>query len=115
MAEAPIWSPFEIALSMKADAAAPKRLSEKRYQMAAWVSAIATSIRSRSVESYQTSPPGSHRSPQPMALDRIWREGRAESESVLWETSFPGRQRESYQSPPAEDHAWKALSPVPRQ
>src|ERR1700693_6584346 len=83
MAETPIWSPLAIVSSMKAEAALPKRGSEKRYQIAAWVSAIATIIRNQSAENSQTSPRDSDRCPRLMVLVRTSRKGHATSASVL--------------------------------
>src|SRR5947209_7646541 len=85
IAERPILSPFTMARSMKADAAGPKRLSEKRYQITAWVSAMATIIKNPNEGNQQTSQLGSDRSPQQKALGRIWQIDLAENASALWE------------------------------
>src|ERR1700680_3076272 len=95
MAETPIWSPLATVASMKAEAARPKRGSEKRYQIVAWVSAIATIIRNQNAENSRTSRLGSDRSPQPMARGRISRKGHVTSVSVPSEDLFQELQRES--------------------
>src|ERR1035438_125278 len=63
--ETPIWLPAATVASMKAEAALPRRGSEKRYQIAACVSAIAAIINNQNAENSRTSRLDSRRFPQP--------------------------------------------------
>src|SRR5215469_6331715 len=77
-----------MALSIKDDAAGPKRLSEKRYQIAACVSAMARIIKSRNGENWRTFLPGFDRFLQQKEQGRIWQADRVENGWVPWESRF---------------------------
>src|SRR5580698_7467708 len=98
---------------MKAEAARPRRGSEKRYQSVVWVSAIATTIRNRNAENSRTFPRDSGRSPRLMGQCRTLREGRAGTAWALFREPPQAPRRRFVREPHARGHParhpWPAL------